>query len=63
MEQQTQQGQAQPAQTKPGAQQPAKGQAQPVKGKKSIWLMVLLVVLAIGAGVGLYFLGKYFDLF
>ncbi len=63
MEQQIQQGQGQPAQAKPGVQQPAGEQTQPVKKKKSRWLRWLIIVLVIGAGVGLYFLGKYFELF
>ncbi len=64
MEQQIQTGQTQPAQTKPEMQQPANGQTQPVKRKKSNLLMGLIIVLLIGgAGVGIYFLGKYLKLF
>ena len=60
MEQQVQPGQAQSVQA---VQQPAGGQAQPIKKKKSSLLMVLILVLILGAGVGLYFLGKYLGWF
>ena len=62
MEQQVQQGQ--PAQTKPEVQQSAGEQAQPAKKKKPRWLIwSIIAVVLIGAGVGLYFLGKYFFFF
>ena len=61
---QAQQGQTQPVQAKPEVQQPKGEQTQPVKEKKSKWLIWLIVALVIiGVGVGVYFLGKHFDLF
>ena len=63
MEQQIQQGQEQSAQTKPGVQQSAGEQTQPAKKKLKWWIWLIIAVVLIGAGVGLYLLGKYFKLF